>query len=818
MNSSLKRKGMALVSFTGGAVLIGALYICLPSATAQAGSRLGPRLPSGHPGDNTADAVLGQVNFFDTARNFVDGAGLNTSTGNQFGAVAIDTSVTPNRVYVADSPHHRVLGFANISAFTTHSAADIIIGQPDAFTTVCNGNGLNASSLCNPTGVAVDEATGNLYVADQSNHRVLFYVSPFTTDTVADDVFGQFGAFNTNFCDNNGLSSDSLCNPTGVAVDSHGNLWVADNSNSRALEYFSPEVVTATAGSGDTSADLVLGAPNFTVDGCTGVTATSMCNPEGVAVDTAGHVYLADTGNNRALEYTCPTTNGAAANLVFGQLNVFTTAICNNAGISARSLCAPVGVATDLAGNLWISDRHNHRILGYNTPATTGKTGASRVSGQNGIFASNSCNNNFGVPTAPITARNMCNPAGIAVDAGSPVTNLIAIDASNNRALQWKNPLTYSLAAAGVVGQAVMTTNFADFVDGRGFDFASNTGSIAIDTGHTPNRVYVSDLANNRVLGWGDIAAFTTHLPANRVLGQTTFFTNACNQGLTAPTAKTLCGPRGLVVDSAGNLYVSDTNNNRVLEYNTPFTTDTTADVVFGQFGNFTSNGCNQGGLSANSLCTPVGLALDNSGVTATANLWVGDFGNHRVLEYNTPLTTDTTADFVIGQAGSFASNTCNLGGLGAATLCHPHGVGVDSSNNVYVADLANNRVLEYNTPLTTDARADAVYGQLGSFITNTCDKGGVSATSLCDPRWVEPDGAGHVYIADTVTNRVLRYKGASTTATLVFGQGSQFTQSGCKSPSANALCTPNGIAFDTATNLYVVDAAYFRVLQFLAR
>ena len=121
-----------------------------------------------------------------------------------------------------------------------------------------------------------------------------------------------------------------------------------------------------------------------------------------------------------------------------------------------------------------------------------------------------------------------------------------------------------------------------------------------------------------------------------------------------AISADSLCYPVGVAVDGAGNLYVADDGNSRVLEYNTPLTTDTTADTVFGQGGNFTSDDCDNGGFSANSLCYPDGVAVDGAG-----NLYVADTDNSRVLEYNTPLT-NTTADTVFGQGGSFTESDCN--------------------------------------------------------------------------------------------------------------------------------------------------------------
>src|SRR5438309_2360345 len=148
---------------------------------------------------------------------------------------------------------------------------------------------------------------------------------------------------------------------------------------------------------------------------------------------------------------------------------------------------------------------------------------------------------------------------------------------------------------------------------------------------------------------------------------------------------------------------------------------DTVADRVFGQGGSFTSQTCNLGGISASSLCNPIGVAVDAGG-----NFYVTDANNHRVLEYNTPLTTDTVADRVFGQGGSFTSRTCNLTmpHPTAGSLCHPVRAAVDSTGtgNLYVADETNNRVLEYDTPLTTDTVADRVFGQGGSFHGDNCN------------------------------------------------------------------------------------------------
>src|SRR5262245_54857045 len=105
-------------------------------------------------------------------------------------------------------------------------SADLVFGQSGSFTTaVANNGGLTASSLANPLGVAVDSG-GNVYIADDLNNRVLEYDNPLATDTIADRVFGQPN-FASGTENNGGVSASSLSFPTGLAVDVAGNLYVA---------------------------------------------------------------------------------------------------------------------------------------------------------------------------------------------------------------------------------------------------------------------------------------------------------------------------------------------------------------------------------------------------------------------------------------------------------------------------------------------------------------------------------------------------------------------------------------------------------------
>jgi sugar lactone lactonase YvrE len=800
----------------------------------------------------TSDAVLGQLGFTHNVPNLVDGKGLNFPQ-----SVAIDSSATPNRVYVADEDNNRVLAWSNADSFANGAPADLVIGQPDFLSSSCNAT--SAASLCKPTGVAVDPS-GNLYVADGGNSRVLEYPNPFTACSgvfpcvggPADLVFGQGGSVTSNTCDSDtedsGSTSIDLCSPIGVAVDASGNLYVADSGNNRVLEYNTPLTagVTASTVFGQGGSFTSNSCDFDTIDGSS--TAVDLCGPSGVALDASDNLYVADPGNNRVLEYNTPLKTGVTAEMVFGQGGSVTSNSCDfdtiDGSSTAIDLCTPTGVAVDASENLYVADQGNGRVLEYNTALTNAT--ADTVFGQGGIFTTDSqCNYDSDI-SGVSSANDLCDPAGVAVD---PLGNLYVADKGNNRVLEYNTPLTSGTTAARVSGQDDFTHNAANLVDAQGLNLPD---ALAIDSSFTPNRVYVADEDNNRVLAWSDASAFTNGAPANLVIGQPDFLSYLCNAGSATASANGLCDPQGVAVDTLGNLYVADVFNNRVLEYANPFTACNNtfpcvggpANLVLGQGASFSSNSCDYdtgdgnvfSGASAIDLCYPAGVAVDGVG-----NLYVADTNNNRVLEYNAPLSTGATAAMVFGQGRSSTSNACNFdGGTGLPTLrpssaidlCDPTGVGLDGAGNLYVADQGNNRVLEYNTPLNPssgepgagDTTADTVFGQGGSFKSRECNYEATTfpkpstANDLCEPIGVTVDASGNVYVADENNTRVLEYNTPLTTGTTaerVYGTCGSFTSSACAGLSANSLDEPKGVAVDASGNLYVADFGNSRVLQY---
>ena len=726
-------------------------------------------------------------------------------------SLAVDPS---GNLYVADQPLSRVFEynapFAACASFPCVGGdANLVFGQ---------GNEVGADSLYWPYGVATD-ASGNLYVADSLENRVLEYNAPLAAgggtpgtpgaagDTTADRVFGQGGSFTSTTANNGGVSANSLYSPKGVAVDSSGNVYIADYGNNRVLEYNTPLTT-------DTTADKVYGQfGSFTSNGLLGLGADSLYDPFAVAVDPSGNLYVTDQGANRVLEYDTPLTN-TTADRVFGQPDFISDG--DNGGISAHSLNYPWGVAVDSSGDLYVADYQNNRVLEYDTPITTDTT-ADRELGQ-GDFAHNSIN--------LIDGRGFDGPYSAAIDTSVSPNRLYVSDTNNNRILGWKDVTSFTNGSPAdlVIGQPDFYSNGQNLGGARTPSRNSLWGPLGVAVDPNGN-LYVADSANNnRVLEYNAPFAACGSFPcvgggADRVFGQPDFISSAPNNG--ALSAASLYYPTGVAVDASGNVYVADANNSRVLEYDAPLAPgggtpgtpgaagDTTADAVFGQDGSFTTNDCNLGdgvySPSADSLCGPEGVAADSLG-----NLYVSDLVNNRILEYNSPLATDTTADMVFGQNGSFTSE--GYGG-GADGLDYPYDVAVDSSGNLYVSDSNNVRVLEYHNPLAPgggtpgtpgsagDTTADTVFGQGGSFDAAVRYYDGITADSLGGPLGIAVDASGNLYVVDV--NRVLEYDQplVGGTATPTPTATATATATATDTPTATATATATDTATATATD-----------------
>ena len=350
---------------------------------------------------------------------------------------------------------------------------------------------------------------------------------------------------------------------------------------------------------------------------------------------------------------------------------------------------------------------------------------------------------NFTSPTcdnpALSPAQQLCHPVGVAVSNANGL--LFVADGDNNRGLIWPSAsgVTNAQAASVVLGQP-------NFNIGR-----KCTGGTTASTICDPNsasfdvngNLWVADTDGNRILRFSP--PFTNDMPADMVIGQRDLTTSICGND-----AQTLCHPRDLGFDAFGDLWVVDSDNNRVLVFMAPVSNSKAASLVIGQ-PDFSSKHCNRGSTpAADTLCGPKGMALDSSG-----NLWVAEDDNSRVLEYSDPLhsgATDISANLVYGEP-DFSTVACNVGANG---VCHPDHVALGRFGQLIISDGDNNRLLVVNKPLS-NTTANAVIGQ-PNFTSNTPT---TTASGLAGPKGIKVDGSGNLYVTDEDNNRLLRFNKA---------------------------------------------------------
>lgn len=402
---------------------------------------LSPMTVFAYSSGQAASVVLGQKNFTSSTQGAAK-KGMYEPTG-----LAFDSS---GDLWVADCANNRTLEFA--PPFTNGEAASLVLGQPNFQTTI--GVTTQTGMYC-PWGLAFDPS-GNLWVSDALNNRVLEFAPPFTNDEAASIVLGQPN-FNSNA---SALTRTGMYEPLGITFDPSGNLWVVDSENGRVLEF--------ARGSGFTNgqpASVVLGQPNFTTFSDYGG-PTGLYYPWAVASDHSGDLWVADWGNNRVVEFEPGIigpgfTNGQPASLVLGQPSLSSYGLPHT---TQTGMYAPEGIAVDSSGNVWVADQGNSRVLEFVSPSTNGQA-ASIVLGQS----------SFTTSTPATTSTGMQYPEGVTEDSSG---NVWVADTQNNRVLEFRSTTSTTV---NCVPSAVLinkpTTCTATVTDTGGFA-STPTGKV----------------------------------------------------------------------------------------------------------------------------------------------------------------------------------------------------------------------------------------------------------------------------------------------------------------------------------------------------
>lgn len=570
--------------------------------------------------------------------------------------------IAGGRLYILDAGYHRLLIWNSVPTTGAITDATGVFGQSNF--TSGGAASPSGSTLNAPSGVPASDGT-RFAVADMGNNRVLLWNAlPTGIGGIADLALGQPNLTMGGANQGQAVPSDSsLKEPKAVAAAS-SRIAVADTGNHRVLLWNQASLSTGQ------KADRVLGQPNFASAQAMNTTASTMNGPQGIATDGT-RLVVSDTGNHRILIWkSWPTQDAQPADLILGQRTPTGNAA---AALVPTDAYFTIPTAIARAGKQYfIVDQAASRVLVYAAPPTSPADRPSMVLGQPDL-------NSGLINNGDASLKSLNRPSSASSDG-----NVLAVaDTENHRVLIWRSLPTRSWQPADVVlGQ------------GLGNSVAENSGTAQrglkspVGVHVAGGKIYVADSGNHRVLIWNSIPTQNQAM-ADVVLGQDSLLGTSANRGGTKPSAPTLSRPNAVITDGKA-IYVSDTENNRVLVYNTLEPTNgQAADLVLGQ------DSLDVGTarpVTEKSLSAPSGLSIYRS------KLYVADSGYHRIVVYDLPsLMNGSLATDVIGQRSPSVGDP-NEGGLSLERLFSPRGVLVTESG-VYIADGNNGRVLALPPP-----------------------------------------------------------------------------------------------------------------------
>ncbi len=605
----------------------------------------------------------------------------------------------------------------------TRSAAGLLLGLAVAFsqttpvrvagldpdsTSVGDGGPATSARLLYPISVAID-TSGNLYIADEG----LLRIRKVRPDGIISTVAGT-GEYRSDPDGSPGVSTAVW--PYGLAVDSHGILYFSDSHT--LVRKIAPDGTVVT----------VAGFSGSGPDGGDGGPATkAKISPWGIAVDGSNNVYIADQYSFRVRKVTpdgiIHTVAGTGQQGLYGE----------GGPVSQAQLVGPTRVAVDAAGNLYIADgQSGNRIL--------------RV-GADGILRRIAGGGTTTLDGVPATSSFVSTYGGISVDA-----------AGNVYTADWYRNTIRKITTDGIIHTIAGAALQQGSGDGCGNALAARFYAPEDVAADAAGNVYTGERGNPRVRlvsAAGSIRTVAGPGPAR-------FSGDGGNANLAA-----IASPAGMVFDAAGNLYLADKDNNRI-RLITPAGIITTIAGANGPTAGDDS-GCP---AQPGSLSAPTAVTVDPKG-----NVYIADTGNHRVM-LSAPGAGLSTF------AGTGTKGFSGDGGPAAAAMLNaPAGVAVDSSGNVYIADTGNNRL--------------RVVGQDGTIHTVTA--------ALAAPSGLAFDSDGALYIAEKQGYRLTRITPDGTTVRYA-GTGVNTASVAPVPKPREELDDPVAVAVDPFRTVYVAD------------
>ncbi len=553
-------------------------------------------------------------------------------------------------------------------------------------------------------------------------------VTALDAQNIIATVAGRPKVFNLS-----GLTASAAIAPATVTISSSGDLYFSDAPSNTVLR-FSGGTLTVVAGNG---------IEGFSGDGGP-ATMASLAKPLGLGLDSAGNLYIADSDNHRI---RCVAPNG-----------IITTVAGNGHGgyggdngpAIAAMLAFPNDVKVDSQGDLLIVDTGNLRVREV-TPTGT----ISTIAG-NGV-------QKFAGDGGPAVSASFVFPENVAVD---PAGNIYVSDTADSSIRR--------ISPSGVISTFAGIHQFGYSGDGGPATKAALTYPQGLQTDASGN-LYIADSASNRIRVINSGGIIST-LAGD---GQASF------NGDGGPAAKAeLADPASIAVDSSGQIYIADTENNRIRKVS--------ASGVMSTFlGTGAADSLQDGGPATSaSLASPNGLAVDKAG-----NLYICDTANQRIRE----LRTDGT---IITFAGNGSIGFSGDGGPAtAASFAFPQAISFDGAGNLYVADRNNHRIRRVTPAGIISTFAGNGFGGFAG------DGSAAPSAELAFPSGVAVDSSGNVYIGDTGNARIRKVQASGTITTVAGSSTAGYSGDGGPATSAK-LSNPTGLAVDSAGNLYIADSS----------
>jgi sugar lactone lactonase YvrE len=615
-----------------------------------------------------------------------------------------------------------------------------------------------------PRGIAVD-SSGSLYISEEHSSR-LRKVAP-------NGLISALAGFDTTggFCGDGGAAISACISPSATALDASGNMFIADNVRVRRVDAGTGIISTVAGG----------GLSNHVI-----AASTPLNQPQGVAADSSGNLYITDTGHNLIRKVSL----ASGISIVFAGNGLNTISGDGGPAVTA-GLFNPRAIALDGSDNIYVVAQGSVRKITASTGAITTVAGGGNSGGdgipatqvsllagaiavaKNGdLFISEpnqidkvSANtgiltiiagNGDGVDGGPaLTAK--VNPGALSLDEFG---NLFMLEGGNVRMISAASGIISKVAAAPFGSNGLS-------MDSAGNIYVTNSRSHAVDKLSPGATTFV------RIAGDGNNAFSGDGGPA-------------VNAELNSPSATS--------VDASGNVFIADTLNNRIRRIDS-------SGVINTIVGNGTTSSGGDGGLATNATFTQLnGIAVDSAG-----NIFVTDIASQLVRRIAAGTGIISTVAGTPGQRGQSGE-----GGLATqATFREPAAVALDNQGNLLITD--QNRLLRVSQ--TNGSIVRVAGGALGG----AGDGGLAIDAKLSVPSGVFADPAGNIFIADTgntffPSSRIRKIAGATGIIDTVAGSGGQ-NFGGDTGPALNAaFFIPTDVRTDAFSNIFIADSGNNRV------